>query len=225
MSSMTEKNKNIAIAILIGGRSARFGSDKGIFEFLGKAFISYQLETLSKLDNEVFIVARSKNQIKQYIEKIDYRTLTAFILDDRKLISDHELHTPMIGLYSAFKELDKLGHDKVFALSCDNPLINFNVVDYLIKQSKGFDCCIPKWKNGFLEPLFAIYPVNEAFKMAEENIKKKEYKLTKLLDKNWNINYISVEESIQPLDEKLLTFINVNGPTDIKKLMKIYKDS
>ncbi|MBY9013150.1 MAG: NTP transferase domain-containing protein, partial [Candidatus Lokiarchaeota archaeon] len=39
--------KNLAILILVGGKSVRFGSDKGIFEFQGKPLVSYQLETLN----------------------------------------------------------------------------------------------------------------------------------------------------------------------------------
>ena len=41
---MSIKSQNIAFIVLIGGKSTRFGSDKGIFEFLGKPLLSYQLE-------------------------------------------------------------------------------------------------------------------------------------------------------------------------------------
>ncbi len=127
----------------------------------------------------------------------------------------------MLGLYSAFKELNLLGYRKVFALPCDIPLIKKEVVKLLINESKEFDSCIPKWDNGFLEPLFAIYPIKKACLKAEENLKKKAYKLTNLLDKSWKINYVSIEQSIKPLDRKLLSFININKQKDIKKLMEL----
>ena len=45
------------------------------------------------------------------------------------------------------------------------------MINLLIKQSDGFDCCIPKWNNGFLELLLAIYPVKKALQTAKENIR------------------------------------------------------
>ncbi len=127
----------------------------------------------------------------------------------------------MLGLYSAFKELNLLGYRKVFALSCAIPLIKKEVVKLLINESKEFDCCIPKWDNGFLEPLFAIYPIKEACLKAEENLKRKTYKLTNLLDKSWKIHYVSIEQTIKPLDDNLVSFININTQKDFKKLEKI----
>jgi len=63
--------QELAILILIGGKSERFKSDKGLFEFLGKPLISYQLDILSKLDYNIFLVANSKKQVQNYINKID----------------------------------------------------------------------------------------------------------------------------------------------------------
>ena len=224
MSKANAHNKYLAFIILIGGKSARFGSDKGIFEFQGKPLLLYQLETLSLFKKELFLVAHSQEQIESYRKKIKFLKEITFILDDIEIISERELHTPMIGIYSGLKELDKLGYEKIFLFSCDMPLIKSEVIELLLEQSKGYDCCIPKWNNDFLEPLFAIYPVKGALQKAKENLKKRTFKMINLLDKNWKINYISIENSIQPLDDKFLTFININRPIDVEKLMKIYKN-
>ncbi|MFX1392683.1 MAG: molybdenum cofactor guanylyltransferase [Promethearchaeota archaeon] len=223
MLKITRKNKNLAFAILIGGKSTRFGSDKGIFEFLGKPLISYQIETISKFKKDIFLVANSQEQIQTYTLKINSEIIKDFILDDREIISDREVRTPMIGMYSAFKELSKLGYEKAFILSCDAPLIKYEVAKLLIHQSKGFDCCIPKWNNEFLEPLFAIYPIKKIIKIAKQNLINESYKLTNLLDSNWKIKYISIENEIKPLDTNFVSFININGPIDIEKLMEVYQ--
>jgi molybdopterin-guanine dinucleotide biosynthesis protein A len=215
---INNKLKNLAISILIGGKSTRFGSDKGLFEFQGKPLISYQLETLTQKDYHIFLVANSKKQVSNYIKKIDIATIMAFIVDDNIILSNTNIRNPMIGLYSAFSELDKLGYKKTLALSCDMPFIKLNVVDFLIEKSKGYDCCIPRWDKGFLEPLFAIYPVRKARLMAKKNLEKKFYKLSNLLDKNWKIKYISVENLIQPLDKDLCSFININEPAELDNL-------
>jgi len=218
------KPKSLAITILIGGKSTRFGSDKRLFEFFGKPLISYQLEILNQLNYDIFLVAHSKNQVSRYIKIIDITKIMAFIIDDNNIISDPTLRSPLLGLYSGFKELNKLGYQKSLVLSCDSPLLQFNVLKFIIKQSNGFDCCILKWKNDFIEPLLAIYPVRKVFYKAKENIGKRNFKLTNLLDSNWNINYLSIEDLIKPLDDKLLTFININKPEDIETLIKVYNN-
>ncbi len=222
MLKIGDENKSLAFAILIGGKSTRFGSDKGIFKFLGKPLISYQIETIEKFHKDIYLVAHSQEQVQTYKIKIEIGNIKNFFLDDVDLISNEELRTPMIGIYTAFKELDKLGYERAFILSCDAPLIKYDVIDLLMKQSEGYDCCIPRWNNEFLEPLLAIYPVKKAAQTAKDNIERETYKLTNILDDNWKINFISIEKMIQPFDEKLISFFNINGPVDIDKLIKIY---
>jgi len=218
------KSKYLAIAILVGGRSTRFGSDKGLFEFRGKPLISYQIDTLSQLKYAIFIVTHSIKQTQNYLRNIDINNITAFIIDNRDVNEDKAIHTPMIGLYSIFLELKKLKYQKVLTLSCDLPLVSKEVITYLIDQSKGFECCIPQWDNGFLEPLIAVYPVKKALHIAKKNIEKKAYKLTNLISPNWKTNFVSIEENIKPLDKNLLTFTNINEQSDLNKLEDIYLD-
>lgn len=210
MSSITDKSKYLAVSILIGGKSTRFGSDKGLFEYLGKSLISYQLDILSQGDYDIFLVANSRKQVQNYINRIDIAKITAFIIDDNNITPDLKSRTPMKGLYSTSRELKKLGYDKTFVLACDNPFIRINVIELLISQSKGYDCCIPQWSNGFVEPLFAIYSIKKLFNKVKFNLENNNLKLSNLLDNNWNINYLSIEDRIKPIDKNLRTFININ---------------
>ncbi len=146
----------------------------------------------------------------------------AFIVDEKDLVTDKDLHSPMIGLYSGFKELRKLGYEKVFTLSCDMPLIKYEAVELMISESESYDCVIPKWENGFYVPLFAIYPTLDAFKKTEENLKNRSFKLISVLDDEWNINFISVEYKVLLVDSNLTSFININDTINIKKLVKKY---
>jgi molybdopterin-guanine dinucleotide biosynthesis protein A len=221
---ITKKSKDLAIVILIGGKSKRFGSDKGIFEYNGKPLISYQLETLSRFDKDIFLVANSPGQVQNYLNKIDVQKIIAFIIDEKQRSSDNDLRTPMIGLFSAFNELDKLGYKKVLALSCDTPLIKEEVIGYLLGNCKQFDCCIPQWSNGFLEPLFAIYPVKKGIISAKNSIKNHSYKLSNLLRSTWEIKYIPIEKDIKALDEDLITFLNINEKLDLEKLRNVWEE-
>jgi molybdopterin-guanine dinucleotide biosynthesis protein A len=128
------------------------------------------------------------------------------------------LRSPLLGLYSAFKELINLGYNKAFIFACDLPMFKFEAIKLLIDHSNAFDCVMPRWNNGFLEPLFAIYNVKKAFESTRNNLYKKDFKLVKVIRRNWKVNYISIENQIQPIDKKLRSFININKPSDIERL-------
>lgn len=218
-----ENQKKLAILILIGGKSTRFGVEKAVINVLGKPLILHQIETLSNIDEDVFLAAHSPEQIHEYRDIIDFPENIRFIVDDREFFKHPKMYKPMLGIYSGFKHLNKAGFKKAFVLSCDMPLIKAEVIKYMIIQSENYECCIPRWENGFLEPYFAIYPVEKGLIRAKEILTNENYGLLNLIDKSWAINYVSVEKGIKPFDDKLVSLINIKGPIDISKLISFYK--
>lgn len=218
-----ENRKDLSILILMGGKSTRFGIEKAVIELFEKPLILHQIETLHKFDNDIFLVAHSEEQIYNYRKQINFPEDITFIVDDREVFNYPNFYKPMLGIYSGLKELFRLNFKEVFLLSCDMPLIKSKVVEFMIKESKGYDCCIPRWRNGFLEPFFAIYPVKKGFYKAKEILKNENYGLYNFIDNSWKINYVSVEKSIQPLDHNLVSLININGPIDIAKLVNQFE--
>ncbi|TFG28010.1 MAG: molybdenum cofactor guanylyltransferase [Promethearchaeota archaeon] len=217
-------NKQLAFVVLMGGKSTRFGVEKPVINLLGKPLILYQIEILSKIDRDMFLIAHSEEQIYNYKKQINFPTDIHFVIDDKEIFPFPKLFKPMLGIYSGFRELDNMNFQKGFLLSCDMPLIKPEVIQFLIKESEGFDCCIPRWNNGFLEPFFAIYPVKKTYQRAKWILETTNYGLLNLMDKSWNINYISVEDTIKPLDKNLTSFININGPIDIMKVINLYNN-
>ncbi|MFX1328737.1 MAG: molybdenum cofactor guanylyltransferase [Promethearchaeota archaeon] len=218
-----EHQKYLAILILIGGKSARFGTEKAVVELFGKPLILHQIETLYQFDHDIFLVAHSEEQIFDYRKQIKFPEAITFITDERDIFKHPKIFQPMLGIYSGLKELHNLNFEKVFLLSCDMPLIKPKVIEFMVKQSEGYDCCIPRWNNGFLEPFFAIYPVEKGYHKAKEILTTENYGLYNFIEKNWEINYISVEKLIQPLDNNLVSLININGPIDIVKVVKLFQ--
>jgi len=219
---ISSDNNYLAFTILVGGKSKRFGEDKGLFKVNDKRLIEYQIDTLKDFKFDIFIVAHSKEQVQAYINEINYKSITGFILDEKEELVDTNVRSPMIGLYSAFKELKDYSYKKIFAISCDMPLINPDVIDFLIEQSYNYDCCMPIWKNGYIEPLFAIYPLKKGLQRAKNNLIKKKFKLTNLIKSNWNMNYISIEKQIKLIDPDLLTFININRVEDLDNVKNYF---
>jgi molybdopterin-guanine dinucleotide biosynthesis protein A len=217
------EDKFLAIIILIGGKSARFGKEKAAIKLLGKPLLLHQIETLYQFDHDIFLIANSEEQIYNYRKEIKFPREVNFIVDDREYFSYPKIFKPMLGIYTGFKELNELGFEKGLLLSCDMPLIKPQVIELLINELKGYDCCIPQWNNGFLEPFIAIYPVRETYERSKWILKTENYGLLNLIDKNWKINYVSVEKLIKPFDENLLSLININGPIDLVKLVNLYQ--
>ncbi len=222
---MTPEKNDLAILVLIGGKSNRLGTEKGIIKILGKALISYQIDVLKKFENHIFLVAHSDEQIQHYRNQLQFPRDIHFIVDDREFFSYEKINKPILGIYSGLKELNLEGYKKALVLSCDLPLIKEEVINLIISESKKHECLIPRWNNGFLEYFFAIYPVKKGFEKAKRVLTTKNFGLVNFIDKDWDINYLSIEKSIQPLDKNLVSFININGPIDVYKVIKLFQNS
>ncbi len=171
---------------------------------------------MSNFNYPIFLVAHTIKQVQKYVQNIDISKITAFLTDDYDIIENENIRSPLIGLYTAFKELHQLNYQNAFILSCDNPFFNIKVIKFMLKQFAFNDACIPKWNNNYVEPLFAIYKIAQFLKESKENLSNNCFKLSKLLDPTTqNIQYISIENQIKLFDAKLESFINVNDPVDI----------
>ena len=64
----------------------------------------------------------------------------------------------------------------------------------------------------------------KTFYRAQNVLNTQNYGIFNVIDKKWNTNYVSVEDKIRPLDDNLVSLMNVNAPLDIMKLMKFFKN-
>lgn len=164
-------------------------------------------------------MANTIEQVQTYIQSIDISKITAFFTDDHVIIESKNIRSPLIGLYTAFKELHHLNYQNAFVLSCDNPFFNMEVIKFMMKQFASNDTCMPIWDNSYVEPLFAIYKIAPFLKKSRENLSNKSFKLSKLLDPTKiRIKYVSIENEIKIFDSKLESFININDPMDLSNL-------
>lgn len=213
----------IPFVILIGGKSKRFGLDKGLIKVSGKSFIVHQIEILKKISKNIFLSAYDNFQIQTYKKALTKFDFLSFILDDYSILGGETIRSPLLGIYSSFKYLLRTKFKKVFIISCDLPLIKYEVLIFMLKESLNFDCCIPRWKNGYLEPLFAVYPIKKGYLMAKQNLKLKKFKLRELLNEDWKINFVSIEDKIKNFDNELKSFLNINSEEDLEHLEKLFR--
>lgn len=126
----------------------------------------------------------------------------------------------MVGLYSTLNDLNDLGYRFQFTISCDMPFIKPKIIQYMIQYYSSYDYIIPQWNNGYIEPLFAIYPIKITLNLVKKCLKTNKLKLTNIIDINSNIRFISIENELKKYDLLLETFININNKNDIPEIKK-----
>ncbi len=118
MSKLFQEH-DVTLAVLCGGRSARLGSDKGLYQPLGdEPLVSRAVRLNGPLFKKVLVVVRDHAQAAAYREVLE-TTLEDFELSTVKVVSDQDVmasagrvlpHATIAGLQTAlhFSETDRL---------------------------------------------------------------------------------------------------------------------
>lgn len=188
-----------SFALLSGGSSRRFVSDKTKALLYGKPLFLYGLECGLEVSDDVLHISKNKDKYKPFINNVKY------IEDELDVIC------PMSGLITAARHAK---YEYIFILSADSPLITGNFFKYLYNNIKSYDGVMPVI-NSKSYPLTAVYKKSILLSM-EEDYKKENFKLIKSLEKH-NILYLQEDEIIKAGFKKDI-FININYQDDLKSL-------
>jgi len=183
----------ISIAILCGGMSKRFGTDKTLFNYRGNPLYMHIFNKLSPLTDDIFLQCGKKDKriynVKSYND--DYLDLG-----------------PLGGIYSALKNSK---YPRTFMVGCDMPNVSTKLVEHLARFKE--DIVVPVWKSGHYEPLSALYS-KKLVPILEYNIISDKLKMSKVFEENE-----TKKVEIEPLIEQGLIgvdqFKNVNRIVDI----------
>ncbi|WP_456366522.1 molybdenum cofactor guanylyltransferase MobA [Thermococcus sp.] len=188
-------------AVLAGGRGKRFGGDKLLFKISGKPLISHTIERLKSADSidEVVVVASPENAEK--LRALGYR-----------VVVDELLVGPIGGIYKALSLGD------AFVVAGDMPLLVPEFVDFMVERFKlaKKPVCVPKWSNGYLEPLHSAY--SREFRLfLGEKIRAGQYAINRAIRES-DACYIEIEELPEEWRE---SFFNVNTREDLGRIRGI----
>ena len=193
-----------AIIVLAGGRSSRFGRDKALVDFGGKPLIAHIVEKLRGVGDECIVSIGRNGAVEDY-----RRVLPNDILVVRDTV---DFQGPLAGLDTALKECKSA---LCFLGACDMPSIEPRIVQYLFVESSGCSGAVPRWRDGRLEPLHAVYDCNTAREAVRRVIDQGVLSMIGLVDCMPRIRFVSVEEEIAPWNPTLSTFRNLNTPRDL----------
>lgn len=178
----------ISGVILAGGKSSRMGTDKGLVDYMEKPMITYGINLLQPICNDVMIISNQEGY-----EKFGFP-----VYKDRV-----ESVGPLSGIYTA---LLKSKHKVSIILSCDTPNVNRAILLCLLRHIDSYDCCVARY-NDRVHPLCGVYKKSTR-SIFLEDIKNGHYKLTETVGK---LNCKEVDLSNFP--EKI--FKNINYSKDL----------
>jgi molybdopterin-guanine dinucleotide biosynthesis protein A len=197
--------EEVTVAILAGGTSKRFGSDKALAEFQGKPLITHMINIASKLSSETIIVVSDEVQETRLREKIK----------GIRVVVDPpgDVRCALAGALTAF-EYTMTSH--TLLLPVDTPLANVELLRLIIGMSPGHGAVVPAWPSGYIEPLHSVYLTEHAYYHGLEVLKKGRRRMSDMLDALRNVLFVSTE-TLKQFDSDLHTFVNFNTLKDLKK--------
>ena len=202
----------ITAIILAGGFSSRFGTDKGLLKIANRSLILYVTEIASLITDEIFIVTNSNRKIELYSKEVKNLKIKYFL----DLYNDIG---PLAGIYTGLINSKK---EYSLIIPFDTPFLSKKILFLLIKLCEDKNAIIPRWPNGHIEPLHAVYKTKMAFTAAKDAIVNKEKKVSAMIQRIDDVFYISTN-SLRKYDPTLQTFLNINTPLDLEKAKNLMK--
>jgi len=191
--------------ILAGGFSKRFGQDKALVQLAGKPLILHVFDTISGVVDETVVVVSSESQIDP-IERL-LQGKANIVVDKGRTQS------PLIGASTGFANAK--GKYSLL-LPCDTPFVSSRMASLLFDLCINKNAVIPRWPNGHIEPLQAVYHTKSALTATKTALKEKKLDLQSVIAHMKSIRYISTLV-LKQIDSELLTFFNINTLEDLRK--------
>jgi molybdopterin-guanine dinucleotide biosynthesis protein A len=196
--------------ILAGGRSRRMKGNKALINLRGKPLLLHATERIRGLTQETVVVVGKNDDLADY---------KSFLPPSVTILRDTVTGMgPLVGILTGIQTMSS---EYVVVLPCDSPFIKKEVLTYLFKMAQGADAAIPRWPNGNIEPLQAVYRVSATIPAAETALERRELFILDMIKRLDRVIYVGTEE-IRKIDEELMTFFNINTQEDLIIAEKLF---
>jgi molybdopterin-guanine dinucleotide biosynthesis protein A len=197
--------------VLADGSSSRFGQDKGILKIANKPLIKHVIDTVKPVVDEIIMVTSSQDQVMKYAKVVD--------ADAQFVIDSFDSEGPLVGALTGFGSAQG---KYALLLPFDTPFVSRDVVSLLFDLCLTKAAVIPRWPNGQIEPLHAVYRTKAALEAAKIAVGEGKLNVRGMIENMRGVRYVSTLV-IQQLDPELRTFFNINTPLDLKKAIAMVK--
>ncbi len=164
----------ISGVVLAGGKSRRFGRDKGLYPFRGVPLVKNALDILQPLCDEVLISTNDPESYKSF----DVKTIMDIYTDCG----------PLGGIHSGLTHADG---DLIALIPCDTPFVPSSLYTFLLHHIGSHQAIMPT-HGKYTEPMCAIYAKN-CLDQIEQAMAEKRYKILDAL-KTIDASFINVED-------------------------------
>lgn len=189
--------ESIALLILAGGKSVRFGCTKALFDFDGQPLIVRMIQALGDMTERI-VVAVAPGQSEQFAEVVGE---TIEIVEDRERFMG-----PLIGLKDA---LDNVSQDIVMLAPCDMPFISSQLYSLLLVRLGNADAAVPIFR-GYPEPMTGVYRAERLKHAVRAEMNRGGRKLSGIM--NHLNSVILKEDDWMNSNLDISCFTNLNNP-------------
>lgn len=190
---------DVALALLVGGRSRRMGRDKALAPFNGGTLIEWLRDRLAPGFVHTFVVAKDVGR---------FRDLGLPVVADARPDDG-----PMLGVYTALMASPA---PRTLCLSCDVPFVTAELLDRLAARAASFDVLVPRDQSG-LQPLCAVYS-RGVLPELERMLDGGERQLLQVFDRVAT-GYVDV--AAMGVGDPRALFLNVNTPADLETARRL----
>jgi molybdenum cofactor guanylyltransferase len=171
--------------------------------------LEYVLDSIWTVTDELCIVFKKEP---------DLATIESISSFGAKIFNVPENESPVLQVITAFKSC----RSEHCALVTETiPLLKPNVVLALFNAAANSDLAIPRWNNGKVEPLLAVYRVNALLKLwaSQKNPPARDLDsaMRDLSSQLFDVNYVSIEKDLSELDPELDSFLKVESEESLAK--------
>jgi FdhD protein len=193
LTAADKKIKGVSGVILAGGKSSRMGSNKALLPYRGGRFIEAIHRQLSEIFEEVLLVT---NNPEQY-DFLPCRKVADLFPGAGALAGIHS------GLYHS-------SSPAIFAVACDMPYLNNDLVRHIAGQAETGNVIIPEGPEG-LEPLHAVYGKG-CLDAIETCLIMGEKRIVSFFSRA-NVIRVAADQ-VACFDESFASFSNINTPEE-----------
>jgi molybdopterin-guanine dinucleotide biosynthesis protein A len=199
-------------AILAGGESSRL-RNKAETLFAGKPMILHVIDRCKSIVDELLVIVNTLDQEKSLSQVIGKLGHLRIVVD-----RPEQFLSSLLGARTAFENSNS---EFTLLVPCDVPFIKTSVLNLLFDMINGWDAVVPRYPNGHIEPLHAIYRTDISRKIADDIISSGRRSMKDLLA-GLNSLYLSTN-IIKQLDPQLESFTNVNTINELNNLQRRIK--
>lgn len=106
----------------------------------------------------------------------------------------------------------------VLAVADSTPFLKPNVVNQLFSAARGFEAAVPRWSDGSIETLPAVF---QRSSFLSEATRQDVADLNDVVSSLLSVKYVGIEDELGPLDPDLQSFLRVEDRKGLERALSL----